>query len=578
MIFNFHISPFLPKFAQTIAYSMMNNTLRHTSLIVVAAVLLLIVLGFLHIRSQESKSRHYAQLLEEADWMNQHDSLFTTDSVMLRVAQHYDHWWHPDSTRMKAYYLLGCAYRDLSTAPRALENYQRATELGDTTDTASLDRLMRIHSQMSELYMRQRLPEQMLEESRIAADLAWKIGDVRSALILETDYCYSLYDNQKYKEYIEKAMAIQQMFTKYGFEEEGKLLYINCFKSYMQLGNKEKAKACLDQYETCRFFEVAPEKVRGGLGALYIYKGQYFLETGEIDSAEYYFQEAMKYRGRNINELLATKGLYMTYAQKNMLDSTLKYISLYSDAKEKDFNSDISEATAQAKQLYDYTIEKETADKKTAEASRLRNIIAFVIITALLALLFILYRNEKKKRELSELRHKYQLMLYELHCNEEALQTLHAEQASTNEQKALLLTENFRLKAQVKGLEKAIQTKDVHAGTMDIQETDIVKHFYKYRTTAGTKCSIEESHWKELAEAIDKTNPNFRLTIDPLNELRETDYRVCMLDYIGFSPSDIAFFFNMSESFASKIRKRLHYKIFGDEGKPADFDRRIRSI
>lgn len=96
--------------------------------------------------------------------------------------------------------------------------------------------------------------------------------------------------------------------------------------------------------------------------------------------------------------------------------------------------------------------------------------------------------------------------------------------------------------------------------------------------SAGTKCSIEESHWKELAEAIDKTNPNFRLTIDPLNELRETDYRVCMLDYIGFSPSDIAFFFNMSESFASKIRKRLHYKIFGDEGKPADFDRRIRSI
>ncbi|MBQ7571496.1 MAG: hypothetical protein IJT19_04580, partial [Bacteroidaceae bacterium] len=90
-------------------------------------------------------------LLEQAEWMNQHDSAFSSDSIGLRLVRYYDHWWHPADLRLRAYYMLGCAYRDLGNAPRALENYQLAAAQADTLTApdSTLNRLMRVHSQMS---------------------------------------------------------------------------------------------------------------------------------------------------------------------------------------------------------------------------------------------------------------------------------------------------------------------------------------------------------------------------------------------------------------------------------------------
>lgn len=216
---------------------MIKHPSKRGFLFVLGIIVILGILCLFAIRQQIIRSRHYAKLLEEAEWMNREYDPFTTDSVMLRVVRHYDHWWHPDSTRTKAYYLLGCAYRDLNNAPRALENYQRAAELADTTDSASLDRLMRVHSQMSELYMRQRLPEQMLAESRTAADLAWKIGDARSALISESKVCYALYNNKEYQECIKEALKQYNQFMHYGFEQDALLKYSLCIKCYLELGD-----------------------------------------------------------------------------------------------------------------------------------------------------------------------------------------------------------------------------------------------------------------------------------------------------------------------------------------------------
>ena len=49
-------------------------------------------------------------LLEQAEWMNRHDSLFTSDSIGRALVSYYDHWWHPADLRLRAYYMLGCAY------------------------------------------------------------------------------------------------------------------------------------------------------------------------------------------------------------------------------------------------------------------------------------------------------------------------------------------------------------------------------------------------------------------------------------------------------------------------------------
>ena len=161
----------------------------------------------------------YEQQLERFEEMNRTDVPMTPDSVQ-PIVRHYDHWWHSRNHRMRAYYMLGCAYRDQGSAPRALENYQRAVNIADTTDArCDLNTLMRVHSQMSQIYLQQRLLEQEEKELHIAERLAWQIGDTLSALIFEELICNDLYNNGLYKECISRSKKLYHKYLEYGYPE-----------------------------------------------------------------------------------------------------------------------------------------------------------------------------------------------------------------------------------------------------------------------------------------------------------------------------------------------------------------------
>ena len=115
----------------------------------------------------ENEKEHLPQSLRmryellRAQSMNKTDIPFTSDSVLLRVAQYYDK--NGDSNeRMLAYYMLGSAYRDLQDAPRAIDTYFLAVECADTLD-ASCDyiTLFSIYGQMAMIFRRQFLFEQV---------------------------------------------------------------------------------------------------------------------------------------------------------------------------------------------------------------------------------------------------------------------------------------------------------------------------------------------------------------------------------------------------------------------------------
>lgn len=77
---------------------------------------------------------------------------FTTDSIVLAVAEYYDRHGSANE-RMMARYMVGCAYRDLGDAPTALKHLHLAAEAADTTARdCDFPTLMRIHSQMGGLY------------------------------------------------------------------------------------------------------------------------------------------------------------------------------------------------------------------------------------------------------------------------------------------------------------------------------------------------------------------------------------------------------------------------------------------
>ena len=516
-------------------------------------------------------------MLEQAEWMNQHDSLFTSDSVGRALVRYYDHWWHSSDLRLRAYYMLGCAYRDMGNAPRALENFQYAVAQVDTLTApdSTLNRLMRVHSQMSQIYLLQRLPELEKQELQTAERLAWKTGDTLSALIFEEWQCNSLCNHGEYIECIRKTKELQSEYLKCDYKSEALLSYALLIKCNLAIGNLPQVYSCLEYYESCPFFQTAPERIDGGLSSLYIYKGQYFQRTNQADSAEIYFRKALPYKKIGSNEVLAYKGLYQTFAIHNINDSVLKYIQLYSDAKERSYNNDMGQASIQAKALYDYSIEQQIAKQETIKVARLKIYLMILLFTSFAIIAILFYVRKKKKKELIKLFQKHQTTIQELVETEEELAIVKAKQYADKENINILQSTVTQKEEQIQSLEQTIRMTNLRNQEFGLEGSDIIKYIESLRLQ-GKRLSPEVC--KQLRETVEKKHPTFHEYMNARQQLRENEYLVCLLVVSGFNPSDIEVLMGTSNAFASMTRKRLCVKVFGIEGKPCDFDRLLHRI
>ena len=520
----------------------------------------------------------YEQQLEQFEEMNRTDQPLSADSI-LPLIRHYDHWWHSRNHRMRAYYMLGCAYRDQGSAPRALENYQRAVNIADTTDAdCDLKVLMRVHSQMSQIFLLQRMVEQEEQELEIAKRLAWQVKDTFSALILEEHQTNILYNREKYEECISKALELYQKFLDGGHYDNAPIVYNQCIKSYMAMGDYAKVKRYLDLYETCPYFQTDPNKILGGVGSLYIQKGQYFIAIHEADSAEYYFRKALPFQNIWDNRLLITEGLYQVYELKHNADSALKYTRLYSDAKEYSFNKTRAEALTQAKAMYDYSVEKELAQRKAQTVRRLILGLVATILFTLLITLYYLYRNEKRKREFSELRRDLETSLNNLREAEEALEALKQEKDADLKLVESLQRDIADHKQHIANLEAALPKSAQHNADAELAKSDIVKRFREARNGGANITPLTEEDWTKMVDSIEEIYPQFHHVVNARGPLQTKEYRLCLLTKAQFSPSDIDVLMGQKPSYSTTIAKRLCQKVFGFDGSAADFRHSISLI
>ena len=371
----------------------------------------LVVLQGMDTLPMRRSDRMYLELLR-AKAMNKASVPFTTDSVMRQVVRYYDRRGSRNR-RLLAHYLLGCTYRDLGSAPRALEEYQRAVAQADTTRAdCDLATLMRVHSQMTEIYTFLRLYEYAEKEAQLAERVSWTTKDTLSALLFGQQTLQSLYSRAEYKECIRKGQILYQQYEKYGHKDYGALLGHIFFKSSIELQEYDEAKRYLDIYESCPFFRTDPRKIRGGYGSLLLNKGEYWACVGNGDSAYYYFHEALNYRNLWNNALLAYKGLYKTFELKHQPDSTYKYMELYSREKEKGYEESTAQATIQTEAMFNYNIEHEQAMVQERKASRSRFILYITVLTviALSAIVYIIWyrREQENEKELNEMKFSIQ--------------------------------------------------------------------------------------------------------------------------------------------------------------------------
>ena len=88
-----------------------------------------------------------------------------TDSAFSEVVAYYDRNGS-DNEKMQSRYLLGCIYRDMNDAPKAIECYKKAITYVDTLDSrCNYTALSRIYGQMSDVYSLQYLNKEARQAS-----------------------------------------------------------------------------------------------------------------------------------------------------------------------------------------------------------------------------------------------------------------------------------------------------------------------------------------------------------------------------------------------------------------------------
>jgi cell division protein FtsB len=271
------------------------------------------------------------------------------------------------------------------------------------------------------------MPDTALQVYEYAERYAQKIQDSIGIFTIWGNKSNALITKGEIKKALRIKEAAAEGFRVMGYDQKAARDIGGCIKWYAQQGEFDKAKAAMDDYENHSGYFMENGDTKPGKEGYYSIKGTYFLEKGELDSAEHYFRK-LQHSGTTRNDLyLATWGLTQLYYHKDQLDSIGKYALqtfLHSDTL---YNIGAAENLQYAQAQYDYTRHLETAHRKELEAkdmeiSRRNWIIAGVL---LLSIIVFFWRKQirLKKSELRTANRKNTQLSTQLHtANEENAQ------------------------------------------------------------------------------------------------------------------------------------------------------------
>lgn len=94
----------------------------------------------------------------------------------------------------------------------------------------------------------------------------------------------------------------------------------------------------------------------------------------------------------------------------------------------------------------------------------------------------------------------------------------------------------------------------------------------------GDAAVFSPDDWAEIERQVRRLHPTFRNHLYSLYAFSETEYRVCLLLKLHFTPTEIATAICKDKSTVSTIRGRLYTKVFGTKGSSKAWDEFIEQI
>jgi hypothetical protein len=532
----------------------------------------LLMLDSMDLSTMSRSERMHAELLR-GKAMNKAYANFTTDSVMLEVVDWYERHGNANQ-KMLAYYILGCAYRDLEDALSALKYLNLAVDAVDESDEdCDLSTLMRVYSQMGGLYQRVAAFENERIADMHAERLAWQIGDTISALRLMWLQACCLFDYRNQSQAIMILDSIAQFTEKNGIQEDPDLIYPIKTDYYLERKDIKCAEILLREYEyKTGILTESLDTLNYDMAHFYL-KGKYYNIAQKPDSAIQMFNKLLHLLGqrplytsqRHGLKEVSYQGLTKAYSLKHNPDSVIKYANLYCQWNDSSTRAKSSEHLLRYQSLYNYTKIQDQALKAEQKASRLRitMILLVVIGIAIAIIVWSIYQKRFKieRQKQIDTNKEYQLLLHELEKSAKELQLVKTDSERFLKEKELEIQSLQTALAMYQDNEQSVeQWSDERA----ILACDIAKHLHSLSSHAQ-KATPNELNC--LLVTAQNAFPKFYANItDASKGLSHTEIVISILIRFRFIPSEISLLLGLSSQRITNLKSSVNQKLFGTQG------------
>ena len=509
-----------------------------------------------------------------------------TDSAFSEVVAYYDRNGS-DNEKMQSRYLLGCIYRDMNDAPKAIECYNYVLEHFSDIDSQEGYKLLALsYGEKADLLYAQLLLPKAIAAYNNAILYSEKCND---SLLLANNYNYKSFSYSLLNMY-DSAIVANETSTKIllalNRKTDAAIVYGCNMINYLKKKDFVKLKKTVDMYElnSGLFHNGEIEK---GKEIFYYFKASYYLNVNNLDSASYYFYKDLSLCSDYGNKHAATEGLAQVYTLVNNKDSMAKYTTLASAWNDSLYLNKNSELSAKNEALYSYNSYKRSAAKSMHENQTTkfsyRIVLVLIVILILLGIFFIRKKTQKvwwRHNQLLTKMKKYRDESKSIADNK----ILENTKLKTINQK--LFNEKSAIESEKNDLQKKLdeykENEELLKSIPTINEVDklilessVYGVIYNY---SQKRKSINEGILTKLFEMMDTILPSFKTKMMSVEPLAQLDYAICILVRLHFRPADICILLDIDSATLSMKRKRLLKKVYGMDGSAKDFDQRVQKI
>lgn len=490
---------------------------------------------------------------------------FTTDSLVLQLAEYYENHGTPNE-RMKAYYMVGCAYRDLEDAPTALKYCLMAVEQADTTSSdCDLKTLSRIHGQMAAIYNEIAVFDLEYKEYLTAERLSWIVKDTLSALIFSSFRAGNLCVQDKYDEalpILDSIIDFERLHNIVGCPD---CVYPKKIYAELYHDNTKKAGELFREYESKIGITPTSKKTDIINGNYHNVKSDYYRRIGMLDSAIYQSHRLLERSEIFDAKEGAYRGLFEAYCMLHNVDSMAKYAKLYCLANDYTTKHRSSDQILRMQAIYNYTKVQEKAVVLRQEAENTRFFLCLCVIVACFIGYFAYGRHkrrvEKEHQRLVEANREYTQLLERLDEKNHELDELQKDAA------------NYQLKLEndIEELQRSIIR--YRAEAPDINRWDEEHALYNnaaVRHLHGMAARGESATYREIESIADIVRAEFPSYYAHISSsqppLLQREIQVCVLMRMQFIASEIGALLGVSAQTITNTKSAINRKLFNTPG------------